>query len=153
MVYEKLLEEAKRNNISTYEMPLSKRNKGFYADNVIWINKHLTTNDKICTLAEELGHYHTSVGDILDQSNLTNRKQERQARNWAYKKLIPLDKIIDAFHAGVQSSYELAKYLNVTEEFLLETLNSYKDKYGVSKTINQYTIFFEPLTIMEIYTD
>lgn len=153
MVYDELLNEAKHHNVDTYEKPLSKRNKGLYADNVIWINKHLTTNDKICTLAEELGHYHTTVGDILEQSKLSNRKQEKRARNWAYKRLVSLDSIIEAYHAGVQSKYELADFLNVTEAFLIDALNRYKEEYGVSKTIGQYTIFFEPLAVLEIFPE
>jgi len=153
MVYDDLLNEAKHHDIDTYEIPLSKRNKGLYADNVIWINKHLTTNDKICTLAEELGHYHTTVGNIIDQSKLSNRKQEKQARNWAYKRLIPLNKIIEAFHQGIQTKYELAEYLNITEAFLIEALHRYKEEYGLSKTIGQYTIYFEPLVVLEMFPD
>src|SRR5699024_481472 len=120
--------------------------------NVIWLNKHLpTTNDKVCVLAEELGHYHTTTGDILDQSDISNRKQEKQARNWAYKRLVPLHKIIKAFDAGVQNRHELAEYLNVTEAFLLDALKRYKEEYGVSKTIDDYTIYFEPLAVIKLW--
>jgi len=150
--YEKLLKEAELLNVKTFEMNMPKTTKGLYADNVIWLNKHLpTTNDKVCVLAEELGHYHTTTGDILDQSDVSNRKQEKQARNWAYKRLVPLHKIIKAFDAGVQSKYELAEYLNVTEAFLLDALKRYKEEYGVSKTINQHTIYFEPLAVVRIF--
>lgn len=151
MPYEKLLQEAHQEEIDIYEKSMSKRIKGLYADNVIWLNKHLpTTSDKICVLAEELGHYHTSIGDILDQSILNNRKQEKQARNWAYKRLVPLHMIIKAFDVGVQSKYELAEYLNVTEAFLLDALKRYKEEYGVSKTIDDYTIYFEPLAVIKL---
>ena len=47
----------------------------------------VTTAD---TLAEELGHHYTTVGDILDQTNVSNRKQERLARVWAYNRRIGL---------------------------------------------------------------
>lgn len=151
MLYEKLLQEAHQEEIDIYEKSMSKRIKGLYADNVIWLNKHLpTTSDKICVLAEELGHYHTTTGDILDQSCVNNRKQEKQARNWAYKRLVPLHKIIEAFDVGVQSKYELAEYLNVTEAFLLDALKRYNEEYGVSKTIEDYTIYFEPLAVIKL---
>lgn len=149
--YEQLLNEAYQEDVEVYEEALSKRIKGLYADNVIWLNKGLSTNDKTCTLAEELGHYHTTSGNILDQSDVYNRKQEKQARNWAYKKVVPLYKIIEAFNDGVQSKYELADFLNITEEFLLEALNRYKEEYGVSKIIDEYIIFFEPLAVAELY--
>lgn len=149
---DKLLKEAHLNNVDIHERTMPKRIKGLYADNVIWLNSELpTTKEKRCVLAEELGHYHTSIGDIIDQSNLYNRKQEKQARNWAYKRLIPLHKIIKAFDAGVQSKYELAEYLNVTEAFLLDALKRYKEEYGVSKNINKHTIYFEPLAVMKIF--
>ena len=35
---------------------------------------------KACVLAEELGHYFTTGGDIMDQSCAGARKQERRAR-------------------------------------------------------------------------
>ena len=32
--------------------------------------------EKACVLAEELGHHYTTVGDIIDQKESENRKQE-----------------------------------------------------------------------------
>ena len=72
------------------------------------------------SLAEELGHYHTTVGDIIDQSSDANRKQELRARLWSYNKLIGLHGIISCHKAHYTTSYEMADYLGVTEEFLHE---------------------------------
>lgn len=152
MTYEKLLNEAYNHDIDIYEEPMTKRIKGLYADNVIWINKVISvTNEKHCVLAEELGHYHTSIGNILDQSNLDNRKQEKQARAWAHKKLIPLSRIIEAYKEGVNNRYEFAEYLNVTEKFLLEAIESLKERYGMCARLDNYTIFFEPLAVLEMF--
>lgn len=152
MVYEKLLNEAHQNNIDIYEKEMSPKIKGLYADNVIWINSTINkTNEKSCILAEELGHHHTSSGDILNQSHLESRKQEKQARKWAHTKLITLSSIIEAYKGGVNSRFELAEYLNVTEEFLLEGIGSLKEKYGVYTIIKNYTIFFEPLAVLEMF--
>ena len=38
--------------------------------------------EKASVLAEELGHYYTTVGNILDQEDAGNRKQEHKARTW-----------------------------------------------------------------------
>lgn len=38
----------------------------------------------------------------------------------------------------------MAEYLNVTEDFLAETLHCYKAKYGVCAKIDNYIIYFEP---------
>ena len=48
----------------------------------------MTTTEKAGQIAEELGHHHTSYGDIVDINDVRNRKQERQARLWGYKKMI-----------------------------------------------------------------
>lgn len=153
-MYEKLLEEALQHDIDIYEKYMPKRIKGLYADNVIWLNKKISSiAEKSCILAEELGHYHTTSGNIIDQSVLYNRKQEKQARIWAYKKLVPLDKIIEAYKDGIQSKYELAEYLNVTEPFLLGALKRYKEEKGLYVKLGQYTIQFEPLIVIEMFNN
>lgn len=95
-------------------------------------------------LAEELGHHHTTVGNMLDQSDTGNQKQELRARIWAYNKLIGLNGIINAYRHGCCSLYDAANYLDVTEEFLSEALEYYKNKYGICTTIDNYVIYFEP---------
>ena len=103
-----------------------------------------TSTEKACILAEELGHHHTSVGNILDMDLTGNRKQERQARIWAFNKLIGLTGIVEAFEHGCQSRYEMAEYLDVTEEFLEECVACYRNKYGVGTTLDNYYIMFIP---------
>lgn len=152
MLYEKLLREATHHGLDIYEEPMAPTIKGLYGDKVIWINKHIsTTSERTCVLAEELGHYHTTIGDILDQSNITNRKQELRARKWAYEKLVPLTSLINAYKSGVQNKYELADHLGVTEAFLEKAIQHYKEKHGLYKIIGRYTIQFEPLGIFESY--
>lgn len=154
MTYEYLLGEAAQLRVHTFEKPMPHKTKGLYSDNVIWINKHIkTSTEKACILAEELGHFHTTEGNILNQTSLVNKKQEKQARTWAYKKLIPLKGIINAYKAGVNGRHELAEYLNVTEPFLLEALNRYKEEYGIYTSIDQYVIYFEPLSVLEMFNE
>ncbi|RED54766.1 ImmA/IrrE family metallo-endopeptidase [Cohnella lupini] len=149
MPYECLKTEATKLGVNTYELPL--KNKGLYSDNVIWINNSLITTERTCVLAEELGHYHTTSGDILDQSRLNNRKQERRAREWAHNRLIPFQRIIDAHEARVKGRHEIAEFLGVTEEFLQESINRYMDKYGIFIQINdRFTIMLEPLSVIEL---
>jgi hypothetical protein len=151
MTYEKLLRESQKFSIEVYERGMKHTVKGLYCDNIIWINKHIPSAvEKHCILAEELGHYHTSSGDILDQNKMQNRKQENRARNWAYERLIPLNKIVQAHKHRVKNRHELADYLDVTEEFLEEALKRYKEKYGLFKSIDGFTIYFEPLGVLEM---
>lgn len=151
MNYEALLEEAHQEGLVVKEKPL-KYNNGRIKGKRIAIRQDIETNtEKTCVLAEELGHHHTSVGNILDMSDVRNRKQERQARLWAYNKLIGLRRIVNAFQHGCQNRYEIAEYLEVTEDFLDECISCYRDKYGVGTTLDDYYIMFIPtLAVGEI---
>jgi len=152
MVYEKLIREAVHHGLDISEKPMTPAMKGLYADGVIWINKNIPTKaEKTCILAEELGHYHTTEGDILDQSKIKNRKQELRARTWAYEKLIPLSSIVQAHKQGFQNRYDLAEYLGVTEEFLDSAIKRYKEKYGLFASVDGYTVCFEPLGVIEFF--
>ncbi|BDH62351.1 membrane protein [Lysinibacillus sp. PLM2] len=152
MKYEQLVKEVYQNELELYEVCLSSRIKGLYSDNIIWINKLIPTSvEKTCVLAEELGHHHTTIGDILDQSSVVNRKLELRARAWAYEKLVPLTKIVQAHAQNITNRYELADFLNVTEDFLDAALNWYKSKFGLFVAIENYKLYFEPLGVLEMF--
>lgn len=144
MEYEALLVEADNEGLTVKEMPM-KYNNGRIKGNRIAIRKDIdTSTEKTCVLAEELGHHYTSVGDILDLSDPSKRKQERQARLWGYNKLIGLSGLVKAFEAGCQDRFEVAEYLGVTDEYLCECLDTYRDKYGIGVTVDDYYIMFIP---------
>lgn len=124
--------------------------KGLCIDNYILLDKNLTTNDKRCVLAEEIGHYKTSVGNILDQNSIANRKQELTAHRWAIRKLISLDDIIEASREGICNFFELAEFLNITEEFLHNGIEALKAIYGTHVEYNGKIIQFEPLDVLDI---
>jgi len=146
-----LINEAWKYDVEVHERDMVPTIKGLYADKVIWINRNIPTeSEKCCILAEELGHYHTSHGNILDQSNLNNRKQEQRARNWAYEQLISLNKIVQAYEEGVSGRFELAEHLQVTEQFLQAAIDRYRDKYGSYVYWNQHIITFDPLDVQKI---
>jgi len=150
-LYEKLLAIAEKQCVYVYEKAMSRRNKGLYADQIIWINKNINTHqEKACILSEELGHYFTSSGNILDQSSLTNRKQEYRARTWGYEQLIPLHKFIEAWQQGMEGRHAIADYFEVTEDFLQQTVEHYQRKYGLYVTYQNHLIYFEPLNIIKL---
>lgn len=151
MNYETLLLEAEKHKVDVYEKNMPTRMKGLYGDRVIWINKDQTSTEKYCTLSEELGHYFLTTGHILELKTITDKKQEKLARSWGYKKLVPLRKIVQAHKDGIKNKYELAEYLNVTELFLEEALNRYQEEYGLLKKMGELTICFEPLGVIEFY--
>lgn len=142
--YETLLNEANVEGLIVKEKSL-KYNNGRIKGNRIAIRKDIeTTVKKACVLAEELGHYYTTVGNIIDLENPGNRKQERQARLWAYNKQIGLRGLIQAYEYGCRSRHEIAEYLEVTEEFLQDAIDCYRDKYGLCTSVDDYYIMFIP---------
>ena len=150
---ERLEDEACRDSIEIVHWDFeSDRIKGLYCDGVIGINSNLdNSNEEACVLAEELGHHYTSYGNILDQSITSNRKQEVLARTWAYNKMIGLSGIISCYEHGCCNRYEMAEYLGGTEEFLDETIERYRSKYGAYVGTGKYIIYFEPnLTVCKM---
>ncbi|TWK72478.1 hypothetical protein CHCC20488_1154 [Bacillus paralicheniformis] len=83
----------------------------------------------------------------MDQSDLPKKKQELRARWWAYERLVPLNKIVQAQREGITNRFELAEYLGVTEDFLQNALERYKEKYGIYTFVNGYRLFFDPLRV------
>ncbi len=150
MNYETLLKEADSQCLVVKEKPL-RANNGRIKGKRIAIKKDLTTTEKACVLAEELGHHYTTVGNILDQSKVENRKQERRARIWAYKKAFDLIDLISAYKYGCRNRYEISERLGVTEQFLEEAIRTYKEKYGICTKVDRYIIYFEPLGVLELY--
>lgn len=152
MKYETLLQEATSDNIYIIE------NADFKSDadalingDVIGISKNVKSyRERVCVLAEELGHYYTTVGNILNQSKENNRKQEAQARIWAYDSVIGLDGIILAYRKGCCNLHEMAEELEVTEKFLSDTLERYSVKYGANVKYGNYEIEFVPALNVKI---
>lgn len=151
MTYEELLKEADSLGLIVKEKPLQGTD-GRILNRRIAIRKDIPTQaEKSCVLAEELGHHYTSSGDILNQNIAANRKQEFRARLYGYNLLIGLRGIIQAYEAGCRNLYEMAEYLEVTEEYLKEALECYRKKHGVFATLDNYAIYFEPtLGVMKL---
>lgn len=148
--YELLLDEAATYGLRVIEKDFRSGAKGLIKGNKIGIRKELTSIEKGCALAEEVAHYFTSVGNILDQSNINNRKQELRARQWAYHCMIPVDEIIEAHKARISGRYALAEFLGVTEKFLQAAIDRYTSKYGIFLKVDErYIIRFDPLGVIE----
>lgn len=150
--YERLQDYAYKNGIEVTEKYFKSKADGLCKGNKIGISKRLSTSvAKRCVLAEELGHYFTTVGDISDQSKIQNRKQERRARAWGYDRLVPLTLLIEAIDYPCQNRTELAEYLDVPEDYLMEALKYYKEKYGNYVRIKEHILLFEPLALIKAF--
>ena len=152
LIYDNLLDEADKDNIYVIEnAKFQSKASGLINNDVIGINKNVRSSaQRACILAEELGHFHTSSGNILDQSSVANRKQERTARVWAYNRLIGLSGIVECYRAGCRNRFEIAEHLGITETFLADAIACYKEIYGLYAKIDNYVIYFEPLVVAEL---
>lgn len=95
-LYEQWLQKAEDMGLDVIEnAPFESNAKGLVYDNRIGLNRQLKKSDeKACVLVEEIGHHCTGAGNILDLSQVINKKQELKARLWAYDHLIGLSGII-----------------------------------------------------------
>lgn len=145
MSYEELLEEADAAGLVVKEKLLL-NNDGRLKGKRIAIRQDIpTTSKKADVLAEEMGHYYTSVGRIVEQGTLDSIKQERAARLWGYNKRIGLEGLIDAFKAHCNNLHDIAEYLDVSEDSLAEALEFYRQIHGTSVMVdNKYLLQFEP---------
>lgn len=152
MTYDKLLIKY-QDEVKVKEMPLKYDIKGLYKNNKIIIDSNIDTDaERCCILSEELGHHFTSSGDIIDLKDIRSLKQEIRARNWAYEKQVGIVSLINAYEKGVRTKHELAEYLNVTEGFLIDAIEYYRNKYGTYYEINNYIIYFCPaFGVMKIF--
>lgn len=144
--YDNLISLAEDKGIKVIEKDLGiDKPFGRCIGNIIIINNRVSDCEKYCVLAEELGHFDLTVGDITNQNDFNNRKQELIARKWSYEKLISINDIINALLSGIDNINDLAENLNVTTEFLIQTINHYKRKYGVYYPGDTHVLVFEPL--------
>ena len=135
--YEKQLQSAVDKNvrvIESYDMgndPDHPPIDGLYIDGCVALSSDLQTiAQKNTVLAEELAHHDLTVGDILDLGDPANRRQEQKARTLAYDRLIGLQGLDKAIKHGCKNRYEAAEFLEVTEQFLHEAIDRYKEIYG-----------------------
>lgn len=152
MTYEELQDVACKDGIDVIERHFKSDNiKGLYCNGIVAVNKDIETQkEKSCVLAEEIGHDRTSYGDILDQKDIMNCKQEHRARLYGYNLKIGLTGLIRAYESGCRNFFEMAEYLDTTEEYLKEAFLCYKSKYGVCTAVDNYIIYFEPFAVMKM---
>lgn len=122
---------------------------GLWLGDLILIKCNLPETRKAEVLYEELAHHKLTYGNILDQSKDINRKFEYYARRHGYEAALPLRIIVEAYNYGVSNLYELAEYVQLSEKYIVEILEHYKNKYGIGTHYGNYVITFEPLRVFK----
>lgn len=83
-----------------------------------------TQAERACWLAEELGHHYTGADRRLHYSAVDDWRAEAKARKWAHDRLLSPDAISTAAR-NTDDIYEIAFTLNVSVEFLRESIDWY----------------------------
>lgn len=156
--FDKLLDECSQSGVNVEQGNLPENIHAIYYDDkdtepIVVINELLKTqSEQTCALAEELGHYHTSCGNLLTDKSIDKaiiRKQEYTAKKWAVQRLITIKSIIRAYEAGCRNLFEMAEYLNVTRDFLLDAFKKYNSIYGKYKERGNYIVCFDPPGVLK----
>lgn len=82
-------------------------------------------------LAEELGHYYCNALYNTSCSDVEISKKEFRASKWAFKTLVPYQKLLQLHEEGCKYTYEFAEELGVTEDLINKAYNYYLEgNYG-----------------------
>ncbi|TDX47420.1 hypothetical protein DFO72_101517 [Cytobacillus oceanisediminis] len=140
---EKLMDKYNHLNFTfTNDMPNKLR--GLCIGNDIYINNQTnkTISEKIVTISEEIAHFETTIGNIIDQQSLMNRKQEHLARKLGGERLFTLDDLIRCWQNGIRAPWDIAEELDITVESVLATIENYRNSLGVRFRYKDYCIRF-----------
>ena len=96
-------------------------------DNLIYINSRISETEKYEVLAEEIGHFKTTHGNILNLNTPANRILENRARREGFKLIVKPDDLIKVIKSGVDDIYEIAEHFNVSITTLLEKIEDFKN--------------------------
>lgn len=115
---------------------------GLYVDNYVYLNPRQSPQQLVGTVAEEIGHYLTTIGNIIDQDTNLKRKQERQARDIGASLVVSPSDIIDCYENGCKTIDDCVIHLGVTNQVFEDAISYYARRFNGIKTENGYTIFF-----------
>ena len=108
----------------------------------MYLNPRQSPQQLVGTVAEEIGHHLTTVGNIIDQDTNLKRKQERQARDIGASLVVSLADIIDCYENGCKTIDDCVNHLGVTKQVFNDAISYYTRRFNGIKTENGYTIFF-----------
>jgi Zn-dependent peptidase ImmA (M78 family) len=161
---EKLENITKKCRIITRFEPLDDCILGYYYSdknyNIILLNQSIKNNERLyrCVLAEELGHYRITIGDITPRKymcykdRLTVDKQELLALRWATDFLIPSQMIIEALKTRAVNTFsELVDYFYVTKEFLMYKLEFMSKENSVWHIDSHRNLYLHKLPSVYIF--
>ena len=131
MELNKLYDIATRENISIEDFKMKNKaiieriDKEYYIGLNYSKIKSITEEKEL--LAEELGHYYCNAFYNSNSDFSTISKKEYRANKWKCTVLVSANDFIDAFNKGLKNIYEIAEYLNLSEDTVAFAYNYYKE--------------------------
>ena len=116
----------------------------------VFVDPKSTRRARAAILAEEFGHYKTSVGDTVRGSDdIRIRRAEERAMRSAVDMLVCPEDVIQAIKSGVRNWYELSEELDLPESFLQKAVEVWKKQYGpvYCTDVNGDALWLEPLSL------
>ena len=103
---------------------------GLYVDNYVYLNPRQTHENLVGTVAEEIGHHLTTIGNIIDQDTNLKRKQERQARDIGASLVVSPSDIIDCYENGCKTIDDCVIHLGVTNQVFEDAISYYARRFN-----------------------
>ncbi|MGG5357943.1 hypothetical protein IGI57_002423 [Enterococcus sp. DIV0213j] len=130
------------NYVFDTNMPIGQ--KGLYIDGHVYLNPFQSKKELISTVAEEIGHYLTSAGDIVKQDTNEQRKQEQKARDVGATLVVTPADIVACYKERFNTVWECAEFLGITKNALEDAIRVYAKTYENGLTYGKYHIYFRP---------
>ncbi|WP_172968725.1 ImmA/IrrE family metallo-endopeptidase [Companilactobacillus mishanensis] len=96
----------------------------------VFINANRSYEQNLQDVAEEIGHFKTTVGNIVEQKSELDKKQELEARRFGHMTIVNLDGLIECYKVGILTSWDLSDFFEVRPKYIWQALETYKSKYG-----------------------
>lgn len=146
--YEDLLETARNEDLTVFEnVNFKKKIKGLIVNDKIGLSDDLKTiSEKKCVLAEEIAHHFINTGDILGLNDSYNSYQEIKAHRYASDMILSVEVVINTIIDLREDATiaNVAERLEVTEQFLEESLELYSKRFNGVIEYGNYFIYFSP---------
>ena len=131
MELDKLYDIATRENISIEDFRMKNKAIIERLDKDCYIGLNYSKIEGITEekelLAEELGHYYCNAFYNSSSSPSTIAQKEYRANKWKCTVLVSVNDFKDAFKKGLKNVYEIAEYLNLSEDTVAFAYNYYKE--------------------------
>lgn len=134
-----------------FESLMPEKQKGLIINQIVYLNPSQSAEELTSTVAEEIGHYLTSIGDIVKQDTNEKRKQEQKARDVGATMVVSPQDVVDCFNERFERIWECTEFLGITEDAFTNAIKTYAKKYSDGLRYKKYFIDFRENGTVGVY--